>query len=62
MKRGVAGGFTIVETMIVLAVSGVLFISMVGVIQGQQNKIQFKNSMTDVVSQVQSIIGQVSTG
>ncbi len=62
MKRGAVGGFTIVETMIVLAISGVLFISMVGVVQGQQNKMQFKNSMTDVVSQVQSVIGQVSSG
>ncbi len=62
MKRGVAGGFTIVETMIVLAVSSVLFISMVGLIQGQQAKVQFKNSMTDIVSDIQATIGQVSSG
>lgn len=62
MKRVPSGGFTVVETMIVLAVSGVLFVSLVGAVQGQQGKAQFKNSVTNVVSDIQSTIGQVTSG
>ena len=62
MKRVSAGGFTIVETMIVLAVTGVLFLSLVGVVQGRQAKMQYKNSMNDITSTVQSTAGQVASG
>lgn len=63
MKRGGNGaGFTIMETMIVLAVSGVLFLSLVGMVTGQQGKAQFKNSMTNFTTELRSVIGQVSSG
>lgn len=63
MKRGGnSAGFTIMETMIVLAVSGVLFLSLVGMVTGQQGKAQFKNSMTNFTTELRSVIGQVSSG
>lgn len=62
MKRSISGGFTIVETLIVLSVTGVLFISLVGVMRGQQAKAQFRASVTDITTQIQSNISEVSTG
>lgn len=62
MKRSDSGGFTIVETLIVLTVTGVLFVSLAGVIRGQQAKAQFRSSITDVTTQIQSYISEVSTG
>lgn len=62
MKRSSAGGFTIVETLIVLAVSSVLFVALTGAVRGQQSKAQFKNAMTAITSEIQSTIGEVSNG
>lgn len=62
MKRSDSGGFTIVETLIVLTVTGVLFVSLAGVIRGQQAKASFRSSVTDVTTQIQSYISEVSTG
>jgi prepilin-type N-terminal cleavage/methylation domain-containing protein len=55
-------GFTIVETLIVLAVSGVLFVSIATVIAGRQRATEFSQSVQDIKSQVQSFINEVSTG
>lgn len=57
-----SGGFTIVESMIVLGVTGVLFLSLVGMVSGQQSKARFKASMTDITTQIQSQINEVATG
>lgn len=62
MKRVSSGGFTIVETMIVLGVSGVLFLSLVALVSGQQGKARFKSAMSDVTTQIQSQINEVATG
>lgn len=62
MKRVSSGGFTIVESMIVLGVTGVLFISMAGLVSGQQAKARFKSAMTDITTQLQSQINEVATG
>lgn len=62
MKRLSGNGFTIVETLMVLAVSGVLFISSVAMVSGQQSKAQFKTSVTDITSKIQSTINEASTG
>lgn len=48
--------------MIVLGVTGVLFISLAGVVAGQQAKARFKASMTDITTQIQSQINEVATG
>ena len=62
MKRSASGGFTLVESMIVLGVTGVLFISLAGMVAGQQAKARFKSSMTDITTQIQSQINEVATG
>ena len=62
MKRSASGGFTLVESMIVLGVTGVLFISLAGMVAGQQAKARFKSSMTDITTQIQSQINEVSSG
>ncbi len=55
-------GYTIVETMIFLAVSGALFLSAMLLINGQQRKTEFSTSVRDFDSKLQSIIGNVSSG
>lgn len=62
MKRVSSGGFTLVESMIVLGVTGVLFVSMAGLVSGQQAKSRFKSAMTDITTQIQSQINEVSSG
>lgn len=56
------GGFTIVETMIVLAVSAILFATTVVLFQGRQGKEAFAQSMRDLDSKVQDWINDVPTG
>lgn len=62
MKGKSSGGFTIVETMIVLGVMSVLFVSLVSVMRGQQSKAQFRTAVSDLTTQLQDYISQVSTG
>lgn len=62
MKRMSSGGFTIVESLIVLGITGVLFISLVGMVSAQQSKARFRAAMTDITTQLQSEINEVATG
>lgn len=55
-------GYTVIEVMIVLAVTMVLFFSVVTLFSGRQGKTQFKQSMFDLESAIQSYANQVSTG
>lgn len=55
-------GFTIIETLIVLAVTGGLFIMAAALISNRQNKAQFSEGIRDVESRIQQIISEVSTG
>lgn len=55
-------GFTIIEVLIVLAVTGFMFISAVTLISGRQAKTQFQQSVTQIQTQMQQIIAEVSTG
>ncbi len=55
-------GYTIVETMIFLAVSGGLFLSAMLLINGQQRKTEFTTSVRDFDSKLQSVIGNVASG
>lgn len=59
---GRAAGFTIVETMIVLAISAALLVAMMGMVVGQQAKARYKNSITAVTSDIESYIAQVASG
>lgn len=56
------GGFTVVEVMIVLAVTGLLFVSAATAISGRTNKTQFQQSINDIVSALQQNINSTAIG
>lgn len=55
-------GFTIVETMIVLAVTGALFLLAFAAINGKQNITEFQQAINDIQSQIRQTIAQVGSG
>lgn len=55
-------GFTILEVMIVLAVTGALFISAASLISGRQNKTEFTVAINNIQSQIQQVISDVGAG
>lgn len=55
-------GYTIVEVMIFLAVTGTLFIFTVLLMGGQQRRTEFAQSVREFETRVQDIINDVSTG
>ncbi|MBA3758300.1 hypothetical protein H0X10_01570 [Candidatus Saccharibacteria bacterium] len=55
-------GYTIVETLIFLAVTGVLFASAMLVVGGQQRKTEFHTGIREIESQLIDIMNDVSTG
>ncbi len=55
-------GFTIVEVMIVLAVTGALLISAIGLLGRSQNRTQFQQSINDINTQLGSVSLNVSNG
>jgi hypothetical protein len=57
-----AAGFTLVEVMIFLAISGVMFVSALNLFNGKQNETEFTTGLNTFVSQLQSTINNVSTG
>jgi type II secretory pathway pseudopilin PulG len=57
-----ASGFTIVETMIVLAVTGLLFLSAATLISGKEAAVQFSSAIQNVQSQLQETINEVQSG
>lgn len=57
-----AAGFTIVETLIVLAVTGALFVSVAITMSGRQSAAQFTHAIQNVQAQLQQIISQVGQG
>lgn len=62
LKNGKNKGFTIVEVMIVLAITGILFFSATVLIGGRANKTQFQQSINDAVAQIRQTLNEVSTG
>jgi len=65
MKKGGkhrSGGFTIVETMIVLGVTGLLFTLILVTLSGRQARTQFEQSIQEVKSQIQQTINDVAAG
>lgn len=56
------GGFTIVETLIVLAVSGALFFSAILLFAGQQRKVEFNQAGQDVLSVVNQTMSEIGSG
>lgn len=63
MKGGKkARGFTIVETLIVLAVTGGLIVAIAATLSGRQERTQFTQAIQEVQSQIQEVINEVSSG
>ena len=62
MNKKRSNGFTIVETMIVLAVTGIMFLSVVLLINGKQQQAQFQSSVKDVQSQIRQVMTEVTSG
>lgn len=61
-QKSKAGGYTIVETLIFLAVSGLLLTTAMLFISGQQAKQQFQSSVREFESRLADIANDVSTG
>ncbi len=61
-KQKALAGYTIVEVMIFLAVSGGLLTSVMTIISGQQQKTQFTTGVREFESKIQDIISDVETG
>jgi type II secretory pathway pseudopilin PulG len=55
-------GYTIIEVLIVLAVSGLMFIVAVNFINGKQGKAAFTQGTNEMASQIQGVIEQVTDG
>lgn len=63
MKGGKkARGFTVMETLIVLAVTGGLFLAVAATLSGRQQRTQFEQAINDVRSQIQQVVNDVGTG
>lgn len=64
MKQGgdKSGGFTVVETLIVLAVTGALFVSAAAFINGRQAKTEFTVAINNLKQQIEEVINQTQSG
>lgn len=66
MKSGArsvgAKGFTVIETLIVLAVTGFLLAAAIFALNGRQNATQFSQGVRDTESRIQKVINEVSSG
>jgi type II secretory pathway pseudopilin PulG len=61
-RKAVSSGFTIVETLIVLAVSSILVISAVALVSGRANKTQFMTASNDLRQQIQQVVNEAGSG
>lgn len=55
-------GYTIVEVMIFLAISGVMFLIAATFVAGKQGRAEFRQGINDTNSQIQQVINDVSNG
>lgn len=63
MKIGLdQAAYTIVEVLIVIAVTGALVMSVMYIISGQQGKTEFTQAINDIQAQINDVINNVSTG
>jgi type II secretory pathway pseudopilin PulG len=64
MKKGglKTPGFTIVEMLIVLAVTGGLFVAIAATLAGRQNTAQFNHAVQSIQDQIQQVINQTEAG
>lgn len=62
MKRARKSGFTVVEVMVVLAVTGLLFLSASALISGRSDQTEFDQSIRAIQQQIRNTINGVATG
>ncbi|HJQ08502.1 MAG TPA: hypothetical protein VJ836_03395 [Candidatus Saccharimonadales bacterium] len=55
-------GFTVIEVMIVLAVTGMLFVAAAVMIAGRQNRTAFEQAIQDIQAQIRQTLNEVSVG
>lgn len=55
-------GYTIVEVLIFMAVSGLMFVLAAVFISGKQANVEFRQSLTDINMQINTVINEVSNG
>lgn len=60
--RVASKGFTIMEVLIVLTITALLFLSATALISGKQDQTEFDQAINEVQSQIQQAIGDVSNG
>lgn len=60
--RGQAAGYTIVELLIFLAVSGAMFFTAMNLVAGQQGKSQFQSTVREFEGRINDLANNVSTG
>jgi len=59
---GVSAGFTIVEVLVVLGVSGIIFLSAVLLISGRQSRTEFMTASNSLLQQLQQVANETSSG
>ena len=62
MRKARSSGFTVIEVMIVLAVTGLLFLSASALISGKTDQTEFDQSSRAFQQQIQGVINEVATG
>ncbi len=55
-------GYTIVEVLIFLAISSLMFLLAAGFISGKQSAVEFKQGMNDINTQIGSVVNDVANG
>src|SRR5688572_7392102 len=55
-------GFTVIEVLIVMVVTGMLFVSAAILIAGRRAQTEFNQGIRQVQSQIQQVISEVATG
>ena len=57
-----AGGYTVIETMVYLAVTSALFVAVATIISGQQGRTEFTQTVREVESRVRDLVNDIETG
>jgi hypothetical protein len=55
-------GYTIVESLIFLAVTSAMFVMIMGTMSGRQQRAEFQYGIREVITQIEDIMNDVSTG
>ena len=62
IRGGNSSGFTLVESLIVLAVTALMFVSIATIIGGKTSKVEFQTSINSMRQQIQQVINETQSG